>query len=127
MTGYTIVGANDLTAAKAFYAALLAEFGMAKLFDHPSGGALYGKDGALQFGVLGPFDGAPHHPGNGQMTALAASSRADVARIHARALELGGSNEGDPGPRGGDDSPFFGSYFRDPSGNKLCIFNWAAG
>ncbi len=124
MTGYTIVASNDLEAAKRFYAALLAEFGLAKLFDHPSGGAMYGRDGAMRFGVLAPFDGQPHAVGNGQMTALAAADRAEVDRIHAHALALGGTNEGDPGPRGGDDSPFYGAYFRDPDGNKLCVFHW---
>ena len=124
MIGYSIVGSNHLDAAKAFYAALLAEFGMTKLFDHPSGGAVFGADGKLRFGVLGPYDGRPHQVGNGQMTAFEAASRDEVSRIHARALELGATNEGDPGPRGGDDSPFYGAYFRDLDGNKLCVFKW---
>jgi len=127
MLGYSIVGSNNLEAAKTFYGALLKELGITFLFDHPSGGAIYGAGGKLQFGVLGPFDGQPHVAGNGQMTAFAAANRAEVDRIHALALTLGATNEGDPGPRGGDDSPFYGSYCRDLDGNKLCIFNWAAG
>jgi catechol 2,3-dioxygenase-like lactoylglutathione lyase family enzyme len=109
MLGYSIVGANNLPAAKAFYAALLGEMGITHLFDHPSGGAIYGAEGKLRFGVLGPYDGQPHAVGNGQMTAFEASSRAEVDRLHAKALSLGASNEGDPGPRGGDASPFYGS------------------
>jgi hypothetical protein len=124
MLGYSIVGSNNLEKAKAFYGALLGEMGMTKLFDHPSGGAIYGLDGKLCFGVLGPWDGKPHVVGNGQMTAFQAKSRPDVDRLHARALTLGASNEGDPGPRGGDDSPFYGAYCRDLDGNKLCIFRW---
>lgn len=37
----------------------------------------------------------------------------------AKAVALGGSDEGAPGPRG---SNFFGAYFRDLDGNKLAAF-----
>ncbi len=124
MQGYSVVGSNALEAAKAFYGALLPELGLTPLFPHPTGGMIYGAEGKLKFGVLGPYDGRPHEAGNGQMTAFEAPSRADVDRIHALALSLGAANEGDPGPRGGDASPFYGSYLRDLDGNKLCIFKW---
>jgi catechol 2,3-dioxygenase-like lactoylglutathione lyase family enzyme len=124
MLGYSVVGSNNLEAAKAFYGALLAEIGLTPLFPHPSGGMIYGAGGKLRFGVLGPYDGQAHAVGNGQMTAFEAASRADVDRLHALALSLGGANEGDPGPRGGENSPFYGAYCRDLDGNKLCIFKW---
>ena len=59
--------------------------------------------------------------GNGTMVALAARDRETAARVHAKALELGGSDEGAPGPRG---DGFYGGYFRDIDGNKLvaCVF-----
>ena len=43
--------------------------------------------------------------------------------LHAKALELGGSCEGPPGLRG-EEGPmaFYGAYFRDLDGNKLCAF-----
>lgn len=126
MPGYSIVGSNDLERAKAFNGALLPELGITFLFDHAGGGAIYGAGGTLRVGVLGPFDGKPHVAGNGQMTAFEAASRGEVDRIHAHAMALGARNEGDRGPRGGDDSPFYGSYCRDPDGNKSCIFNWAS-
>jgi len=122
---YATVGSNRLPEAKAFYAALLADLGMTHFFDHPSGGAIYGKDGDLQFGVLGPFDGKPATVGNGTMIALKAPSRETVASIHAHALALGGKDEGAPGVRGPDSNgPFYGAYFRDLDGNKLCVFHW---
>ena len=124
MLGYSVVGSNNLDAAKAFYGALLPELGLTPMFPHPTGGMIYGAEGKLRFGVLGPWDGKPHAVGNGQMTAFEADSRTDVDRIHARALALGATNEGDPGPRGGETSPFYGSYCRDLDGNKLCIFKW---
>jgi predicted lactoylglutathione lyase len=53
------------------------------------------------------------------MVALEAKDRAQVDRLHALALSLGGSDEGPPGPRGGG---FYAAYFRDPDGNKLNAF-----
>jgi predicted lactoylglutathione lyase len=63
-----------------------------------------------------PFDKQPATAGNGNMVALAASSREQVDRLHARALELGGSDEGAPGQRW---EGFYAAYFRDLDGNKL--------
>ena len=57
------------------------------------------------------------------MAALAAGSRANVDKLYAKALELGGTCEGPPGVRGeeGPDA-FYGAYFRDLDGNKLAAF-----
>jgi predicted lactoylglutathione lyase len=46
-------------------------------------------------------------------------SRARVDALHAKALELGGSDAGAPGPRG---DGFYAGYFRDLDGNKLNAF-----
>ena len=48
---------------------------------------------------------------------------ASVDEVHAKALELGGTDEGAPGVRG-DEGPqaFYGAYFRDLDGNKLAAF-----
>jgi predicted lactoylglutathione lyase len=43
-----------------------------------------------------------------------------VNHLYARAIALGGSDEGPPGPRG--DGGFYVAYFRDPDGNKLNFF-----
>jgi len=42
-----------------------------------------------------------------------------VDRVHAKALALGGKDEGPAGPRG---EGFYGGYFRDLDGNKLNVF-----
>ena len=54
--------------------------------------------------------------GQNQMRIGAAARDKQVA---AKALELGGSDEGAPGPRG---DGFYAAYFRDLDGNKLCAF-----
>jgi predicted lactoylglutathione lyase len=43
----------------------------------------------------------------------------EVDAFHAKALALGGSDEGVPGYRA---PKFYMSYFRDLDGNKLCAF-----
>ena len=59
------------------------------------------------------------------MVALAADSPEQVDRLHAKALELGATDEGAPGPRG--DGGFYAGYFRDPDGNKLNAFCMVSG
>ena len=120
MIGYATIGTNDVEKAGAFYDALLGEVGGKRLMPLPNG-ILYASDmGQPMIGVCTPFDGKPATVGNGTMIALAADSRADVDRIHAKALELGGKDEGAVGPRG--EGNFYGGYFRDLDGNKLCCF-----
>ena len=57
MISYATIGTNDVARAEAFYGPLLATQGVTKLFDHPNGGVVFGKDGRL---VLGNYDVA--HP-----------------------------------------------------------------
>jgi catechol 2,3-dioxygenase-like lactoylglutathione lyase family enzyme len=118
--GYATVGSNQLEAAKSFYDALLGSVGIAGVFEHPSGGRFYGKDGALILGVLGPYDGKPATIGNGSMFAFRFETREEVIAFHAKALELGGADDGAPGLRA---PTFFFSYFRDLDGNKICAYN----
>jgi predicted lactoylglutathione lyase len=54
------------------------------------------------------------------MVALEAKNPAQVDRLHAIALENGGTDEGAPGERG---EGFYAAYFRDPDGNKLNAFS----
>jgi hypothetical protein len=118
--GYGTVGSNRLAEAKAFYDTLFASVGIQSVFEHPSGGRIYGKGNSLVFGVLGPFDGKAATVGNGSMFAFAFRTRAEVDAFHAQALKLGGKDEGAPGLRG---EGFYFSYFRDLDGNKLCAYN----
>lgn len=117
--GYVTVGSNDLRSARAFYDALLGSAGIRPLWDHPSGGCIYGTDAGYFFCVVGPFDGKPATVGNGAMFALRFDRREEVDAFHAKALALGGANEGSPGERA---PAFYMSYFRDLDGNKLCAY-----
>jgi predicted lactoylglutathione lyase len=120
MVGYVTLGSNDLERAVSFYDALLGELG-AKQFMNDGRMVIWGRDmGVGMLAVCTPYDEGRASVGNGVMVALTAEAREGVDRLHAKALELGGSDEGAPGPRG--DGGFYGGYFRDLDGNKLCAF-----
>src|SRR5262245_31102177 len=119
MIGYTTVGTNDLQRAAKFYDALLAEFGAKRGMEMETFIAWASAPNTPMFAVIKPFDGKPATVGNGVMIALAASSKEQVNQIHKKALELGGKDEGAPGPRG---QGFYAGYFRDLDGNKLNAF-----
>ena len=119
MIGYVTLGTNDLPRAAAFYHALLAEIGARRLMDLGRG-IVWGISLAQpSLGVLTPFDQRPATAGNGTMVALVVQQREQVDRVHARALALGGQDEGPVGPRG---EGFYAGYFRDLDGNKLNVF-----
>ena len=119
MIGYTCVGTNQLERAVAFYDDLLGLLGAKPFFKSDRGVGWGVSPDQPMFSVLQPFDGQAATVGNGCMVALAASHPEQVQALHARALALGGSDEGAPGPRG---TGFFGAYFRDLDGNKLAAF-----
>jgi predicted lactoylglutathione lyase len=119
MIGYVTLGTNDLPRATAFYDAVLAEIGAKQLMDLGRG-IMWGV--ALDkpiLAIMKPFDGKAATVGNGVMVALVVNSKEKVDRVHKKALELGGKDEGPVGPRG--DKFYFG-YFRDLDGNKLAVF-----
>lgn len=122
MIGYVTLGTNDLPKAAAFYDALLAELGAARLMELDRG-ILWGTGpDKPSLAVLKPFDGQSAKVGNGVMVALKADGKDQVDRIYNKALQLGGSDEGAVGLRG---DSFYVGYFRDPDGNKLSVFCYA--
>jgi catechol 2,3-dioxygenase-like lactoylglutathione lyase family enzyme len=124
MIGYTIVGTNDVDRARGFYDALFGAIGVGRLMEFgPRGSAWGGSWDRPMFGLMTPHDGQPATVGNGTMVALAASERATVDTLYAKAIELGGTCEGPPGVRG-EEGPqaFYAAYFRDLDGNKLAAF-----
>ena len=122
MQFYATVGSNRLEEAMAYYEALLGSIGWGPLFDNPGGGRFYGSVTEGMFAVVRPFDGNPATVGNGTMAGFAFDTRAELEAFYAKALELGGTDEGAPGDRGG--GSYF-AYFRDLDGNKLCAWTFA--
>jgi catechol 2,3-dioxygenase-like lactoylglutathione lyase family enzyme len=118
---YFTVGSNDLEKAKVFYDALLGTIGMTGVHEHASGGRLYRGKGTGLFGVLGPYDGNAACVGNGMMGGFDFETREEVDVFHAKAMELGATDEGEPGER--MPGAYF-AYFRDLDGNKLCGYKF---
>jgi catechol 2,3-dioxygenase-like lactoylglutathione lyase family enzyme len=116
--GYTTLGTNDLERARAFYDAVLKPLGGRRTLSYERS-QYYGSDGGAMLGVVLPFDREPASVGNGTMVALACASQEEIDRTHAAAMAAGGTCEGPPGERG---DGFYGAYFRDLDGNKLCVF-----
>ena len=125
MIGYVTLGSNDLDKAREFYSALIGSLGGSELMRMEDNGfTLFGMAwGTPCVAVTRPYNGEAATAGNGNMVALAMDTRSKVDMLHAKALELGGSCEGEPGLRGPEgDQAFYGAYFRDLDGNKLCAF-----
>ncbi|HEY9095701.1 MAG TPA: VOC family protein [Hydrogenophaga sp.] len=124
MFSHVFIGVSDFDRALRFYSALMDALGIEPRFcepDKPWAG-WQTPGGPRPLFVIGhPFDGQAHAAGNGQMTAFAASSRAQVDEAYQLALSLGGYDEGAPGVRTHYHAAYYGAYFRDPDGNKLCV------
>lgn len=123
MFSHIYISTRDFDRALAFYRPLLALLGVTERFCNreQQWAGWQSTPGPRPLLVLGrPFDGE-HEPGNGQMVALLAASRAQVDEAHAVALARGGRSEGQPGLRPHYHPNYYGAYFRDLDGNKLCV------
>ncbi len=121
---HVCLGTADLARATPFYAALFAELGLTLRFHEPENGwaGWMPRDADRPLLIVGrPWNGEAPAPGNGSMTAFSARSRASVDRCHALALAAGGTCEGPPGLRPHYHPAYYGAYFRDLDGNKLCV------
>ena len=117
MLAYATLGTTDLPRAAAFYDSVLEPLGAKRQMEEPDYFIAWGnsEDGA-GLGITYPFDKQAATVGNGCMVALGATSREQVDAVYAKALELGGTDEGAPGERF---PGFYAAYFRDLDGNKL--------
>jgi len=124
MFSHIFLGVSDFERALAFYQPVLASLGLAQRFcERQRPWAGWQSPGvARPLLLIGhPFDGQAAQPGNGPMTALLADSRGVVDQAYALALAHGGRCEGAPGLRPDYHAHYYGAYFRDPDGNKLCV------
>ena len=119
MIGYVTLGTNRLAEASSFYDQLFTVTGAGRVYEGDNFVAWSTGPGAPAVSVIEPYDGKEATVGNGVMVALAVDSPEKVHAVHARALELGGTDEGTPGERAGG---FYAAYFRDLDGNKLNAF-----
>lgn len=119
MIGYVTLGSNDIPRATKFYDELLGTIGAKRIMETETFIAWATSMQSPGLSVTKPYDGNAATVGNGVMVAIAMNSPEKVDAFHAKALELGGKDEGAPGQRMEN---FYAGYFRDPDGNKLNAF-----
>ncbi len=124
MIGYVTLGTNKLDEAAAFYDALLGTLGASRMMEADTFIAWAVSPGSPAISIIKPADGNAATVGNGVMVAIALDSNEKVDALYAKALKLGGTDEGEPGLRG---DTFYAGYFRDLDGNKLNAFHFSQG
>ncbi|HEY4214682.1 MAG TPA: VOC family protein [Steroidobacteraceae bacterium] len=115
MINYVMVGTNRFDQAVAFYETLMTEMGATRVSVTDRLAAWGWGLGTPMFIVNKPFDERPATPGNGSMIAFDVPTPELVDTLHSRVLALGGTSEGEPGPRG---EHLYVGYWRDLDGNK---------
>jgi catechol 2,3-dioxygenase-like lactoylglutathione lyase family enzyme len=114
------LGTNDIARAGRFYDAVLAQAGLTRLVDGDQEIGYGPEGGPCCLYIVTPFDGRPATWGNGTQMMFRADNPAAVDAFHRTAMELGGLDEGAPGPRSYS-AGYYGAYCRDPDGNKLHV------
>ena len=124
MFSHIFLGVRNFDRALAFYRALMPVLGIKERFcdrSRPWAGWQSHPEPRPLFLIGTPFDKGSHEVGNGQMVAFLASSHAMVNQAYAVALAHGGTSEGPPGLRPEYHANYYGAYFRDTEGNKVCV------
>ncbi len=117
MIDHISVAVADLQKSARFYERVLAPLGMTRLVD---------RERTVGFGKRYPefwlnlrAGMAPAAADTGAHIALRASSEEAVTAFYEAALANGGRDDGAPGPRKAEMTPYFGAFIRDPDGNKI--------
>lgn len=119
MIGYITVGTQNLEKAKKYWSELLDETGANVFSENERIFCIGTGPDQIFFAVCKPFDGSPSAAGNGNMVAFKCETKNEVDRLYAKAIELGGTDDGPAGERG---PTFYGGYFKDLDGNKACFY-----
>ncbi|MBN8745450.1 MAG: VOC family protein [Thiomonas arsenitoxydans] len=124
MFSHIFVSVKDFDRALNFYSAVMLVLGNEQRFcerERPWAGWHSPGRSRPYFVICKPYDGQAHHPGNGQMVAFLAKDRQTVVAAYEAAMRHGGTSEGGPGLRPEYHEKYYGAYFRDTEGNKVCV------
>jgi len=114
---YFVVGTNNMEASIKFYEALFEQTEFTQTLSTERMTFWQGEDKDSAFAIATPFNEEPATNGNGTMVGFSVGSVEGVKKIHKKALELGGTSEGEPMQRG----LRFSAYIRDLDKNKIAF------
>ena len=118
MIDHISIAVRDLKKGEAFYTALLAPLGMAKLREWPEAAIGFGKK-YPEFWINRRAAMDRVADDSGAHTCLRASSAEAVDAFHAAALAAGGTSDGGPGARPEYHQTYYAAFIRDPDGNRI--------
>lgn len=118
MFSHITLGTDDWPRARPFWIAVMEVLGHPVMFER-EGGIAFGLPAGPKTFVGPTFNGQPAQSGNGVHIAYLVATRQQVDAFHAAALAHCGTDEGLPGLRPHYHPNYYGTYVRDPDGNKL--------
>lgn len=117
MIDHVSIAVRDLAGSAAFYEAVLATIGQARLIERPH---------TVGFGKRYPEFWLNHRPAmaavapdTGVHVCLRAPSTQAVEAFHRTALALGATCDGPPGPREHRTGAYYAAFIRDRDGNRI--------
>jgi catechol 2,3-dioxygenase-like lactoylglutathione lyase family enzyme len=117
MIDHVSVPVRDLPASARFYERVLAPLGYTRLVERPATVGFGKTYPELWLNLRAAM--APMPADTGMHVCLRAPTEDAVRTFHAVALAHGGSNDGEPGPRQGAMTTYYGALIKDPDGNKI--------
>jgi catechol 2,3-dioxygenase-like lactoylglutathione lyase family enzyme len=118
MIDHISLAVRDIKAAEAFYTAVLAPLGLAKLRDSPNAAIGYGKK-YPEFWINHRAGMTAVETDSGVHVCLRAASTEAVDAFHVAALAGGGTCDGAPGLRPEYNERYYAAFIRDPDGNRI--------
>lgn len=117
MIDHISIAVRDPAKSAAFYESVLVPLGLAKLVDRSP--ATIGGKKYPEFWLNAREGLAPQVETTGAHICLRAPSEEAVRAFFEAALARGGKSAGNPGPRQGAFTTYFGAFIFDPDGNKI--------
>jgi catechol 2,3-dioxygenase-like lactoylglutathione lyase family enzyme len=118
MIDHVSIAVRDLGKAQAFYAAVLAPLGFAKLREWPDAAVGFGKK-YPEFWLNKRSAMEEVAQDSGIHICLRAPDAAAVDAFYAAALKAGGTSDGAPGLRPHNYAGYYAAFIRDPDGNRI--------
>jgi catechol 2,3-dioxygenase-like lactoylglutathione lyase family enzyme len=118
MIDHISIAVRDLAKSASFYEAALGALGLAKLVDRSPMTVGFGRK-YPEFWLNAREGLAPQPETTGTHICLRAPSEDAVRAFFDSAIAQGGKSAGDPGPRSGAFTTYFGAFMFDPDGNKI--------